>query len=96
LSDFPQDSTSQTFVIHLADIVDQFHRSRREKCYGQKGSRDNFQGEGHFNMKLTTDVDLPDKIPIDDQGEYGFNGSVKACASWEYLGCGYPKQGIWI
>jgi len=47
-------------------------------------------------MKLTTDVDLPDKIPIDDQGEYGFNGSVKACASWEYLGCGYPKQGIWI
>lgn len=45
---------------------------------------------GHFNMKLTTDIDLPNLVPINN-GKYNFNGSIKASASWDSAGLGLSR-----
>jgi hypothetical protein len=55
-----------------------------------EAENDSTWNTGHFDMKLTTDIDLPNQVPVDN-GKYSFNGSIKASASWDSSGLGLSR-----
>ncbi|VVB69384.1 Stigma-specific protein, Stig1 [uncultured archaeon] len=69
-------------------ILNKTNVSPGEKHF--EAENDSSWDSGHFNMRVTTDIDLPNMVPVDN-GKYSFNGSIKASASWDSAGLGLSR-----